>query len=53
LLIDQLGLGSVGEHAVRAAFKKVDKNKNGKLDTSEALELVKVVSNLFSKSKAV
>lgn len=46
-----MGLGSVGESAVRAAFKKLDKNHNGKLDFSEALGLVGVVKDLFSKNK--
>jgi hypothetical protein len=53
LAVNQMGLGSVGETAVRAAFKRIDKNKNGKLDMSEALGLVEVVKDLFkSKSSA-
>ncbi len=49
MVVNQMGLGSVGEHAVRAAFKQVDKNKNGKIDMNEALELVRTVSNLFQQ----
>ncbi len=33
-------------------FCKVDKNKNGKIDMSEAMELVKVISNLSNQAGA-
>jgi hypothetical protein len=51
IAINEMGLGSIGEHAVRAAFKKVDKNRNGKLDMSEAMGLVEMVKGLMSKSQ--
>lgn len=35
--IATLGLGSVGEYAIRAIFKQIDSNHNGKLEISEAL----------------
>lgn len=46
-----MGLGSVGEGPARSAFKKIDKNGNGKLDMSEAMNLVEVVKGLMPKSK--
>ena len=46
-----MGLGSVGEGVVRSAFKKIDKNQNGKLDMSEALGLIEIVKDLLPKSK--
>ncbi len=50
LAINDLGLGSVGEGPARAAFKKVDKNGNGKIDLSEALALFEVVKDLLPKT---
>ncbi len=29
---EKLGLGSAGESAAKGIFKKIDKNKNGRLD---------------------
>ncbi len=52
MVINEMGLGSIGEGPVRSLFKKIDKNKNGKLEISEAFELVKVVFDLFQKKKA-
>ena len=51
LAVNQLGLGSIGESAVRQLFKQVDKNKNGKLDMSEALGVLDLVKGLLGKSK--
>jgi hypothetical protein len=39
----------IGEEAVRLAFKQLDKNKNGKLDMSEAFAAYEVVKDLFAK----
>lgn len=30
-------MGSVGESAIRSTFRKLDKNRNGKLDFGEAI----------------
>ena len=51
LTINKIGMGSVGEGAARMAFKKVDKNGNGKLDISEAIRLYEVVKELIPNSK--
>jgi len=45
-------LGSVGDTAVRHAFRQLDKNKNGKLDMSEAWSAFETVKHLFEKAKA-
>ena len=50
IVINEIGLGGVGESVVRSLFSKIDKNHNGKLDFSEAFELVKVIKDLI-KSK--
>jgi hypothetical protein len=47
-----LGLASVGEHVVRSAFKKLDKNKNGRLDMSEAMSAYETVKNLYESLQA-
>lgn len=50
--IQKIGLGSVGDTAVRYAFRQLDKNKNGKLDMSEAWSAFETVKHLFEKAKA-
>ncbi len=50
--IQKIGLGSVGDTAVRHAFRQLDKNKNGKLDMSEAWSAFETVKHLFEKAKA-
>ena len=47
-----MGLGSIGESAVRSLFKKLDKNHNGKLDFSEAVGLIKVIKDMISKKSS-
>jgi hypothetical protein len=46
-----LGLGSVGEHTVRAIFKKIDKNHNGTLEMSEAMAAYELLQNLLKSNK--
>ena len=50
--IQKIGVGSGGETAVRHAFKQLDKNKNGKLDMSEALAAFETLKHLFEKAQA-
>ena len=50
LAINDLGLGSIGEGPARSAFKKIDKNGNGKIDFSEALALLEIVKDLLPKT---
>lgn len=52
LLIQQLGLGSVGESIVRGVFKKIDKNQNGTLEWNEALGAVQIIKNMFGKKNS-
>jgi Ca2+-binding EF-hand superfamily protein len=47
-VVQQAGLGSVGEHAVKQIFRQIDKNRNGRLDLSEALAAYEQVSHLFN-----
>ena len=49
--VQSLGLGSVGEQAVRAAFKQLDSNHNGKLDLSEALAAFEKIQHLFKQAQ--
>ncbi|RNA21920.1 hypothetical protein BpHYR1_012210 [Brachionus plicatilis] len=42
-----LGLGSVGEYAIRAVFKQIDSNGNGKLDMSEAVAGFEKIKSLM------
>ncbi|CAF1001429.1 unnamed protein product [Brachionus calyciflorus] len=50
--VAHLGLGSVGEHAVRAVFKQLDTNRNGKLDLSEALAGFEHLKSLLPQGQA-
>lgn len=52
LAIQQMGLGGIGESAVRSLFKKVDKNGNGKLDLSEALGVFQLVKDLAASKSS-
>ena len=49
--IEQIGLGVVGEVAARGVFHKLDRNRNGKLDLSEALSAVEAIKELISGSR--
>lgn len=51
IAVNEMGLGSVGESAVRMAFKQLDKNGNGKLDLSEALGALNTIKSLLSKQQ--
>lgn len=44
-----MGLGSIGDEAVRQVFKQVDSNDNGKLDMSEAMKAYEIVTNLMAR----
>lgn len=50
LAIASLGLGSVGESAVRGIFKQIDTNRNGKLDLSEAMSGFEKIKSIMAKS---
>ena len=52
-IVSKMGLGVVGEQAVRQVFKQIDKNRNGKLDMSEAFNAFEKVKALFSKLQAM
>lgn len=43
--VKELGLGSIGESAVRKIFKKFDKNNNGKLEFTDALNAIKALKS--------
>ncbi len=51
LAIQSLGLGEAGNEAVKAAFRQIDTNQNGKLDMSEAMAAFELIKNIFSQSK--
>lgn len=46
----QYGLGSLGEMAIRGAFKSVDKNHNGVLDLNEALGAFQYLQGILGQS---
>lgn len=41
-----MGLGSVGDQGARMAFRQVDRNRNGRLEISEALSAFEQIKNL-------
>jgi Ca2+-binding EF-hand superfamily protein len=49
LAAQQYGLGPVGEFAVRAAFKEIDTNHNGKLELMEAVKAFRRLEALLGK----
>jgi hypothetical protein len=54
-VVNQLGLGVVGEQAVRAIFAQIDTNKNGVMELSEAMRAFEQVQKLLAlttKAKA-
>ena len=51
LVVEQLGLGEVGETAAKQAFEQVDANGNGKLDFSEALGALEKIKALLAGLK--
>ena len=53
MLVQSLGLGEIGEQVVHVAYKKIDKNGNGKLDWNEALAAIELVKAIFNKSDEV
>jgi hypothetical protein len=50
-VVQQAGLGHVGEMAVKQIFRQLDKNRNGKLDMSEALAAFEQVQQLANFGK--
>lgn len=51
--IEKLGLGGVGESAARIVFQQLDRNRNGKLDLSEALGAVEAVKALLAGKRGL
>jgi Ca2+-binding EF-hand superfamily protein len=52
LLVQQMNpLGVVDETDIRDTFKRADKNKNGKIDANEVIDLVKTILPLIFKAK--
>ncbi len=47
--IQSLGLGHYGDEAIRQAFRQLDKNRNGKLDMSEAMQAYEMIQGLLSR----
>lgn len=48
-IINKLKLGAIGEFAIRRVFRKLDKNKNGELDSAEVGAAVDIVKGLVAK----
>lgn len=44
-----MGLGFIGEPAARRAFKQLDKNRNGKLEFSEAIGAIGLLKSFSGK----
>lgn len=42
----QIGLGHLGESVARSTFRKLDKNRNGRLDMSEALSAIGILKGM-------
>lgn len=40
LAAKQLGLGKIGETVMKTAFRRFDKNRNGRLELNEALAAI-------------
>lgn len=51
LAIESYGLGQVGEYAVKAIFKQLDSNGNGKLELMEAYRAFQTVQQIFNTSQ--
>ncbi|CAF1128240.1 unnamed protein product, partial [Brachionus calyciflorus] len=42
----QIGLGFLGESVARSTFRKLDKNRNGRLDFNEALNAIGILKGM-------
>jgi hypothetical protein len=40
-----MGLGHIGESVMRQAFRRLDRNRNGRLDFSEALGAINMLKS--------
>ena len=49
-MVQKLGLGSVGGFAIKRVFRKIDKNKNGELDSSEVSAAIDIIKGLIGKA---
>ena len=49
--IHHLGFGSVGDEAVRMAFRQLDTNRNGRLEFMEAISAYNRIQNIFQQSQ--
>lgn len=47
-----MGLGVVGDEAIRMAFKQVDTNGNEQLDMSEAIQAYETIKDLVAQVKS-
>jgi hypothetical protein len=49
VVVQNLGLGSIGDSIIRKVFKTLDINKNGELEKSEVDHAVNIIKSIAKK----